>query len=156
MSRPRPLIAALKIWFAGVVFGPVLLALGAMVGSLSTGGANDNLGDPGSLLMLWSLMILYGAVFSLPSALLLWLALAIQYRFQQTGPAFFSMLFFVTFLLAAGPFFVFRGFSGDKDTFFYGLMAAYVGAIWAGVLWAFRRVKTGLIEAADEPLDAEL
>lgn len=156
MSRPRPLIAALKIWFTGIVLGPVLLALGALVGSLSMGDTNDNLGDPGSLLMLWLLMMLYGAVFSLPSALLLWLALAIQYRFQQTGTAFFSTLFFVTFLLSAGPFFFLRGFSGDKDTFFYGLMAAYVGAIWLGVLWAFRRVKTGLIEAADAPLDAEL
>lgn len=154
MFRPVPFVAALKIWIAGLLLGPVLLAIGTFFyGLVSTGepGSTDFIGLPG----LWFLMILYGGVFSLPSVLLLWLMLVIQYRFKQSEFAFWVTILTATFCLTMGPFWVLFGLR-NSDHEFFGFSLAYLGAIWLGVFWVFYR-KSPLPEILqDEPLDANL
>ncbi|MCK6693594.1 MAG: hypothetical protein L6Q97_16045 [Thermoanaerobaculia bacterium] len=150
MRKPVPYIAALKIWLAGVLLGPLLLGLGMIINELYTRGSSTIIPD-GSVFMLYLLMILYGGFFSLPSALALWLVIALQYRFNQSENVFWPTILSATFLLTTAPFFIILR---DLDDF--GFVAAYLGAIWLGVFWTFYRLKTFPEHEPDEPLDANL
>ena len=149
LHKPLPSIAALKIWLAGVLLGPVLLGIGLVVYELYT------LGSPGSpdgeIFPLYALMILYGGFFSLPSALALWLVISLQYRFRQKEAAFWPTILTATFLLTAAPFFVF-GWNMSIS----GWAVAYLGGIWLGVFWTFYRTTHPPEREPNEPLDANL
>ncbi len=150
MRKPVPYIAALKIWLAGVLLGPLLLGVGLILYELYARGSNANLPDEG-VFMLYLIMILYGGFFSLPSALALWLVIALQYRFNQSENIFWPTILSATFLLTAAPFFIIL-----RDIDEYGFVAAYLGAIWLGVFWTFYQIRKLPESEPDEPLDANM
>lgn len=149
MRKPAPYIAALKIWLAGVLLGPVLLGLGLVVYEFYTTGKSSYDHD---VYMLYILMVLYGGFFSLPSALALWLVISLQYRFRQSEKTFWPTIIAATFILTTSPFYFLLG----DEIGLSAWAAAYLGGIWAGVLWTFYQRAQPYEVEPNEPLDANL
>lgn len=148
MRQPVPHIAALKIWMAGVLLGPVLMIIGLSVYEWHTAGSRSIFLRSDDIFYLYTLMVLYGGLFSLPSALALWLIILLQYRSTQNGSTFWLTILTATFLLTTVPF----SFLGD-NTALVGWAAAYLGAIWTGVFWTFYEPGKNPEPEANEPLD---
>lgn len=153
MRVSHPLIAALKIWLAGLLLGPVFLAIGSTVYDL-VNSSESNIDDLANLLGAWVIMILYGGIFSLPSMLVLWLTLSIMHRFKQSEPVFWIAILSITFLLTIIPFGILAGW--DEEGVIPGIALAYLGGIWTGVFWAIYRPNALEVVDAEEPLDAHL
>lgn len=147
MRKPVPHIAALKIWMAGVLVGPVLLTIGMSFYEGYVTKSPSSLLDK-DFLFFYMLMVLFGGLLSLPSALALWLIILLQYRSTQNETTFWPTIFIATFLLTTVP----LSFLG-VDTAFAGWSAAYLGAIWVGVLWTFYEPEKNPESEANEPLD---
>jgi len=148
-NRPAPHTAALKIWVAGLILGPVFLFLGTIFSSPDKGVIDSE------TFLLWGYMVLYGGIFSLPSVGLLWLALMLQRRFRQTPSGFWYTVLGITLVLTAAPFLVLDFFFGEPG-YFAGLIAAYLAGIWLGVYWAYRGAKSEQQSLDDSPLDANV
>lgn len=147
-NRPAPYTAAVKIWIAGLVLGPVFLFIGTALLSL------DNTNMDLEIFLIWGYMVLYGGIFSLPSAALLWLSLTLQCRFRQTPSGFWYTVLGITFVLTAAPFLLLIFLFGELR--FTGLLVAYLAGIWLGVYWAYRGAKFEKQPTDDVPLDANV
>lgn len=158
MTTPRPLPAALKIWIAGVLLGPLMLYLGVVVlGILPLDLFESN--DLRNLMGTWFLLVFFGGVCSVPSLLLLWLLLDIFLRKMDIQkPAFWIVLSVFTLVLTCTPFFFLMGgtYHQSKVPQLFGFTIAYLIAIWIGIFWAFRGMNTGAEEDTAEPLDANI
>lgn len=152
MQISNPLIAALKIWLAGLLLGPVFHAIGSTVYDLVNKGETD-FSRVGNLFN-WVYVVLLGGIFSLPSALVLWLTLSIMHQFEQSATVFWTTILSITFLLTIIPFGVLAGW--DENGAIPGIALAYLGGIWTGVFWAIYRPNVLEVADAEEPLDAHL
>ena len=158
MATPRALPAALKIWIAGVLLGPVLLYFEDQVSGVFHLNLFES-GDLRDLMGTWFLLFFFGGIFSVPSLLVLWLLLDILLRkMDLKKPRFWVLLAVFTLVLTAVPFFYLMGgtWYASKLPQFSGFTIAYLVAIWAGVYWAFRGMNTGAEDDPTEPLDANL
>jgi len=155
INKPAPHIAALKIWFAGLVTGPFIFIIVSSLFSLVSSGA-AGMGNFSSLPVYFIIMALFGAIFSLPSALALWLFLSIQYRFQPPERVFWGTLLIATFLLVLAPFALLSGFQlMTENGTFLGMALAYLLGIWVGVYWAFHQTRFDKLPSDDAPLDTD-
>lgn len=139
--RPAPWAAAKKIWLTSAILNPPLWIIADFllltVGAIETSSFNYN--NPFELLLGWFVWWALSAVYSFPLALLLLLALKIQYRFTQSEAAFYGTVLLVTLLIVAAPFSLFLFLPGRPDWFsFWHFLIPNVLGLWAAVFWTYR------------------
>lgn len=140
MNKPASHIAALKIWFAGLLLGSFIFILFDFLARTISGRETDMSTVVDSLTM-FAIMVVVAGIYSLPSALALLLVLTIQYRFRQSETAFWGTILCATLALTIAPFAVLQDPLLQEDGLFLRMAAAYLAGIWIGVYWVFRGVR---------------
>lgn len=138
---PTPFNATIKIWLLSAFLGLPLGIITQFI-LISTGATQESVfkfHDPLNLIGTCVFVPLVLAVFFVPHALLLYIALkTIQPRYQQTGTNFLYTVLVVVSLLVGMPLLLHFWYVGQPDLMYLEVGAPSLAAAWLAVLWTYR------------------